>query len=91
MAYLACLGRHFLKIPELFFSFADTIKSAAMAETNFSKKHEEFVRSGMKDAKTADYKDITTVAGVGEKGAAELKKIGFTKAFHLLVRSVSFF
>ncbi len=56
------------------------------ANTTFSKKHEEFVRGGMKDAKTADYKDVSAIAGIGEKCAEALATIGFTKAFHLLVR-----
>ncbi len=56
-----------------------------MADTRFTYVHDAFVREGMKDPKTMEYKSVDTVAGIGKKCAAELAKVGITNAHHLMV------
>ena len=56
---------------------------SSMATT--SVKHDAFVRENMKDAKTGEYKPAIALAGIGEKSAADLKAVGFTQAYHVLV------
>ncbi len=45
-----------------------------------------FVNGTMREDGTREFKPVTACAGVGEACAAELKAIGFTKAFQLIVR-----
>ncbi len=57
-----------------------------MATPGNSQVHSNFVNETMREEGTREFKPVTACAGVGEACAAELKAIGITKAFQLLVR-----